>query len=271
MTRNVGSMSASTHKALPTCGLTDAFLQLKSKPHHARHVFIPLKSIGFMDITALKRKILLIWVAAIVIVGIVLFGPAGTLDYWQAWIYMAVLFVPSSFVVTYFLKKNPQFLERRLRTKETEVRQKLIIKVATLIFIIGFLIPGFDHRFGWSEVPIEIVLAADVFVFLGYVLIFLVFRENAYAGRTIQVEKGQKAITTGPYSIIRHPMYLGTLVMYIATPIALGSYVAVPLFLLLIPMVVLRILNEEEVLRRDLPGYIEYCKKTKYRLLPFVW
>ena len=224
-----------------------------------------------MDKSALTRKLLLVWIAAPIIVGIVLFGPAGTLDYWQAWAWMAVLFIPAFFVVIYFLKKDPQFLERRLRTKESEVRQKFIIKFATLIFIIGFLIPGFDYRFGWSEVPVEIVLVADIFVFLGYALIFLVFRENSYAGRTVQVEKGQKVITTGPYSIIRHPMYLGTLVLYIATPIALGSYVAVPLFLLLIPMIILRILNEEEVLRRDLPGYIKYCNETKYRLLPLIW
>lgn len=224
-----------------------------------------------MDIAALKKKVLLVFIAAVAIVGIVLFGPAGTLDYWQAWAYMAVLFVPASFVLVYFLKKDPQFLERRMRTKEKEARQGLIIKAAIVIFIIAFLIPGLDQRFEWSDVPVEIVLAADVLVFLGYMLIFLVFKENSYAGRTVQVDKGQKVISTGPYSIIRHPMYFGTLVMYIATPIALGSYVAAPLFLLLVPMIVLRILNEEEVLRRDLPGYVEYCRKTKYRLLPFIW
>ena len=220
---------------------------------------------------ALTKKIVLIWAAAIIVVGIVLFVPAGTLDYWQAWAYMAILFVPASFVVMYFLKKDPEFLERRLRTKEKEARQGAIIAMATVVFIIGFLIPGLDYRFGWSEIPLEIVLAADVFVFLGYGLIFLVFKENSYAGRTVQVDKGQKVISTGPYSFVRHPMYVGTLIMYLATPIALGSYIAAPLFLLLIPAIVLRILNEEEVLRRDLPGYKEYCKKTRYRLVPFIW
>ncbi|MBU0527585.1 MAG: isoprenylcysteine carboxylmethyltransferase family protein [Candidatus Micrarchaeota archaeon] len=224
-----------------------------------------------MDATALKKKIFLALLATPVILGIFLFGPAGTLDYWQAWVYIAILVVPASFVVLYFLKKDPAFLERRMRTKESEARQGLIIKVSALMFIIAFLIPGFDYRFGWSLVPHEISIVADVFVFLGYLLIFLVFRENGYAGRTVQVDKGQRVISTGPYSVVRHPMYVGTLVMYMATPIALGSYVAVPAFILLIPVIVLRILNEEEVLRRDLPGYVEYCRKTRYRLIPFIW
>ncbi|MFH1685789.1 MAG: isoprenylcysteine carboxylmethyltransferase family protein [Candidatus Micrarchaeota archaeon] len=224
-----------------------------------------------MDRTALKWKILLVVIAAPIIIGAILFGPAGTLEYWEAWAYMAILFVPVSFVVLYFLKKDPAFLERRMRTKENEAMQGLIIKVATLIFIVAFIIPGLDHRFGWSDIQTEIIIMADAFVLLGYVLIFLVFRENSYAGRTVEVEKGQRVISTGPYSVVRHPMYVGTLVMYLATPIALGSYVAVPLFILLIPVIVLRILNEEEVLRHDLPGYAAYCKKTKYRLIPFIW
>jgi len=220
---------------------------------------------------ALKRKIVLAWIAAPIIVGLFLFGPAGTLDYWQAWVYMAILFVPVFFVMVYFLKRDPEFLERRMRMKEKEARQGLIVKAASIVFLIGFLIPGFDVRFGWSDVPAEIVLAADVLVLLGYLTVFLTFKENSYAGRTVQVEKGQTVIMTGPYSVVRHPMYVGTLLMFLATPVALGSYVALPLFLLFIPVIVFRILNEEEVLRRELPGYAEYCEKTKYRLLPFVW
>jgi len=224
-----------------------------------------------MDTMALKKKIVLILIAAPLVIGLALFGPAGTLDYWQAWVYMATLLVPMLFVVLYFWKKDPAFLERRLRTKEKETKQDIIIKVGTTVFTIAFLIPGFDHRFGWSDVSVEIVLAADAIVFLGYLLIFLVFKENAYAGRTVQVEKEQKVVTTGPYSVIRHPMYLGSLLLYLATPVALGSYVAVPLFSLFVPVMILRILNEEEVLRRDLSGYTEYCNKTKYRLVPFIW
>jgi protein-S-isoprenylcysteine O-methyltransferase Ste14 len=224
-----------------------------------------------MDADALGTRALLLFLATPVLLGAAFFLPAGTLEYWEAWAYMGVLLVPAALVVAYFLKKDPEFLRRRMRTKEKEARQRSIIKASVFIFIIAFLIPGLDRRFGWSEVPAEIVVAADALVFLGYAFIFLTFRENSYAGRTVVVEKGQKVVTTGPYSIIRHPMYLGTLVMYTATPVALGSYVAVPLFLLLVPIIVLRTMNEEEVLRRDLPGYVEYCKKTRHRIIPFIW
>lgn len=224
-----------------------------------------------MGAEALNKKIFLIFLAAPIVLGIFLFVPAGTLDYWQAWAYMGVILIPVLFVMAYFLKYDPEFLERRLKTKEKEAKQQLIVKAGAAIFLIGFLIPGLDVRFGWSNMPAEISLLACLIVFLGYAFIFLVFKENSYAGRTIQVEKGQKVISTGPYSLIRHPMYLGTLFMYLATPIALGSYVAFPMFLLYIPIIVFRILNEEEVLRRGLPGYPEYCNKTKYRIIPFIW
>lgn len=224
-----------------------------------------------MDKEALKRKILLAAFAAPLVMGLALFAPAGTLDYWQAWAYLAVILVPMCFVVLYFWRRDPAFLERRLKTRETEARQSLIMKAGILVFLIAFLVPGLDRRFGWSQVPAEISLAADAVVFLGYLLVFLVFRENSYAGRTIRVEKGQKVISTGPYSVIRHPMYLGVLALYMASPVALGSYVAVLPFLLIIPIFIFRILNEEEVLRRDLPGYAGYCGKTRYRLLPYIW
>ena len=217
------------------------------------------------------KKIFLIFTAALAVIMAALFVPAGTFDYWQAWLYMVVIFVPASIILFYFLKKDPEFLERRMKYKEKEAKQKSVVRVALIIFIIGFLLPGLDHRFGWSDVPSEIVIAADALVFLGYMMCFLVFRENSYAGRTIEVVKGQKVISTGPYAIIRHPMYLGSIAMYIATPIALGSYWALPPFLLMLPVFVYRIMNEEEVLRRSLPGYTEYCKKTRYRLVPFVW
>lgn len=224
-----------------------------------------------MDKTALAQKIFLLFPAAIIVLGLMFFLPAGTLDYWQAWAYMAVVFVPAFFVILYFIKTDPEFLERRLKLKEKEAKQKLVVKAGGIIFVIGFLLPGLDRRFGWSSVPAEFVLAADVIVFLGYILMFLVFKENSYAGRTIRVEKGQKVISSGPYSIIRHPMYLGTILMYAATPIALGSYWAIPVFLLIVPVLIFRILNEEEVLRRELKGYAKYCKKVRYRLIPLVW
>jgi protein-S-isoprenylcysteine O-methyltransferase Ste14 len=175
------------------------------------------------------------------------------------------------FVVFYFLKKDPELLERRMRMKEKEEKQKSIQKFGIIIFFIGFIIPGLDYRYHWSNVPALIVIAANAIVFSGYLLVFFVLRENSYASRIIEVEKGQKAITTGPYAIVRHPMYLGVLLMYLFTPLALGSYWAIIFFLPLVPLIVFRLLNEEEVMLRELPGYEEYCKKTRYHLIPFIW
>ncbi len=206
-----------------------------------------------------------------IFMGLMLFLPAGSLDYWQAWIYCGVLFIPVSFVVFYFLKKDPELLERRMRIRETEEKQKTIQIFGSIIFFIGFIVSGLDHRYHWSNVPVLLVIVANAIVLSGYILVFFVLRENSYASRIIEVEKGQKVITTGPYAIVRHPMYLGVLLMYLSTPLALGSYWALIFFLPLLPLIVARLLNEEEVLLRELPAYKEYCQKTRYRLIPFIW
>ena len=174
--------------------------------------------------------------------------------------------------VIYFLRTDPELLERRMRYEEKEHEQKTIILLGTAVLVAGFLAIAIDLRMhGLGQVSIAIILLADAGVFLGYCLILWVFKENSYASRTIEVVKDQKVITTGPYSIIRHPMYLGVLVMYLLTPIALGSWWAMPVFLMYIPLLVWRILDEEKVLLRDLPGYNEYCKERRYRLLPRIW
>ncbi|VVB58338.1 Phospholipid methyltransferase [Candidatus Anstonella stagnisolia] len=221
-----------------------------------------------MDIVA---KALLAFCASALVLGAMLFVPAGTFEYWQAWLYMGIIFAMMAVVVAYFLASDPQFLERRFQMKEKEAKQRHLQKFSVPIFLMAFLLPGLDYRFGWSHVPVEIVLLGDFFVLLGYGIIFLVFHENSYAGRTIRVEKGQKVIDTGPYSIVRHPMYVGMLVFCLATPVALGSYVALLAFLLVIPVIVYRIGNEEEVLRKELKGYAGYCEKVKYRLVPGIW
>ncbi len=219
----------------------------------------------------LKKRIFLLAPLAFILIGLVLFLPAGSLDYWQAWLYLGVLFIPFTLVIVYFLKRDPGLLERRMRFKEKEAQQKKIINLATLFFLIGFLMPGLDHRYGWSHVPAVIVILSDIMIVLGYLLIFLVFKENSYASRIVEVEKGQKVITTGPYSVIRHPMYAGVILMYIFTPLALGSFWALVFFVPVIPTVILRTLNEEAVLSRGLKGYKEYMKKVRYRLIPYVW
>jgi len=203
--------------------------------------------------------------------GLMLFLPAGSLDYWQAWIYCGVLFIPMSVVVFYFFKYDPELLERRMRMREKDEKQKTIQIFGIIIFFSGFIMCGLDYRYHWSNVPVYLVIAANAIVLSGYIFVFLVLRENSYASRIIEVEKGQKVITTGPYAIVRHPMYLGVLVMYLFTPFALGSYWAIIFFLPLFPLLVSRLLNEEEKLLSELPGYKEYCQKTRYHLIPFIW
>jgi len=201
----------------------------------------------------------------------ILFVPAGTLAYWEAWLYLAILLIPMFFVFRYLLKHDPQLLERRMQMREREVAQRRIITLSYLYFLVAFTLPGFDRRWGWSDVPPLVVIAADLLVMLGYGMFVLVLRENQYAARTIQVEQGQRVISSGPYALVRHPMYLGVTLMYLASPLALGSYWALLPALLIVPILVARIINEEKVLERDLAGYREYKQITRYRLLPGVW
>ena len=219
----------------------------------------------------IKRKIFLFFPLGIIVVGLMLFLPAGSLNYWQAWLFMGILFIPFTFVILYFLKHDLEFLERRMRYKEKEAEEKTIIKIGQILFLIGFLTPGFDYRFGWSNVPFWVVIVSDVIIFLSYMLVFLVFKENTYASRIVEVDKKQKVITTGPYAFVRHPMYSGIIPMYLCVPLALGSYVAVIFFAPVIIIVILRIFDEERLLLKDLEGYKEYTEKVKYRLVPGIW
>jgi len=223
------------------------------------------------DLPALYKKTALYFAAALVTTGLMLFLPAGTLDYWQAWLFIAVLFIPVLLVGAYFLKNDPEFLERRLKLKEKEKQQKRIIAASQLILLVAILIPGLDRRFGWSSVPFELVIFADLVFLLGYYLTFLVFKQNSFAGRTVEIFKGQKLVSTGLYAIVRHPMYFAQLLIYLSIPIALGSYWAFPLFLSMPVVLAYRLLDEERVLLKGLPGYKAYCKRTPYRLIPYVW
>lgn len=203
------------------------------------------------------------------VLALIIFLPAGSLRYWQAWTYLIVFMLPTLFITVYFFKRDPEFLARRRQVKDQETVKK--IPAFFKLFFLVYIIPGFDFRFHWSTVPVWVVVAADLMVFLGYVFIILVFKENSYASGNITVENEQKVISTGPYAILRHPMYTGMLAMVLFAPPALGSYWAVIPGLLIIPWTVLRIRNEEELLLRELPGYQDYCTKTPYRLIPLVW
>lgn len=222
-------------------------------------------------ITLRKQAIIRFGLAALII-PVILYVLAGTIYYWQGWVYWAILLLPMIAAVLYFLKADPELLERRMQFHEKEQEQRTIVKIGAIVFFAGFVAIGIDIRLhGLNQVPVSLVLASDLGVFLAYCLILWVFKENSYASRTIEVVEGQKVITTGPYSIIRHPMYLGSLILYLLTPIALGSWWAVPIFVLYLPILVWRIFAEEKVLLRDLPGYSEYCQERPYRLLPFIW
>lgn len=224
-----------------------------------------------MNQDELTKKIIVRYIMAIVVMGLMLFLPAGTCFYWQGWLYMAILFIPMIFVIYYLLKHNPGLLERRMKAKEENARQSIIMKLLSISYAVGFIIPGLDKRYNWSSVPAAVVIVSDIIVLAGYLLCFFVFIENKYASRVIEVEEGQDAVTTGPYAVVRHPMYLAAMIMLIFTPLALGSYWALVTVILLVVLLVARILSEEQILLRDLKGYREYTGKVRYRLIPGVW
>jgi protein-S-isoprenylcysteine O-methyltransferase Ste14 len=210
-------------------------------------------------------------IIGIPILFLILFLPAWTINYLEGWIFLAILLIPMTFVMIYFLNKKPEFLIRRMKFREKEEAQKKIIALGYLPILIQFILPGIDKRMGWSNIPLSIEVSADLIVLAGYLMIFWVFKENEFASRIIEVDEKQEVIQTGPYRIVRHPMYLGTMVMYFTAPIALGSYWALIPALLIIPILIARIVNEEKVLEKELLGYSEFQKKTKYRIIPGVW
>jgi protein-S-isoprenylcysteine O-methyltransferase Ste14 len=206
-----------------------------------------------------------------VLLGILILVPAGTTDYWQVYFYMAMFTIAMILVFSYFLRNDPKLMERRTRRKEKEKAQVIIQMVFSLLIITGYVVSGLDKRFEWSKIPFSFVLIADTLILSGFLIIFFVFRQNSYASNIVEVNNNQKVITGGLYKWVRHPMYVGLVLLIIPTPIALGSYWGL-IPVAVIPLtLVLRILNEEMVLRKELPGYTEYCQTTKYRLIPFIW
>ncbi|HEX7556825.1 MAG TPA: isoprenylcysteine carboxylmethyltransferase family protein [Leptolinea sp.] len=211
----------------------------------------------------LLKKVLIRFGLSLVFLMAVFFIPAGTFSYWYAWLYIAVLYIPLCFVLVYLLKNEPDLLERRMHTREPEKEQRLIIKLSNISFLIAYILPGLDFRFSWSTVPIWLVVFSAALVLIGYLFVVNVFRENQYASRVVEVEKEQQVISSGPYALVRHPMYFGVTVMYLFSPLALGSYWALIPALFTIPVLVFRLLNEEKVLERDLKGYMDYEKKSE--------
>ena len=211
------------------------------------------------------------YILGLVIVGVLLFIPANTFEYWNAWLFMGILFIPMFIAGIILMIKNPMLLKSRLDIKEKEKEQKQVILYSGLMFISGFVIAGLNYRFSWVILPNIVVIIASILFIISYILYAEVLRENTYLSRTIEVQKNQKVVDTGFYGIVRHPMYSITLILFLTMPLILGSIISFIIFLIYPFIISKRIKNEEEVLEKELKGYIDYKKKVKYRLIPFIW
>jgi len=217
------------------------------------------------------------WLALVILAGVMcvlLFGTAGTTRYWQAWAYVSIFLGASVLTTLYLMKRDPALLERRMRGGpmfERESTQRVIMAFTSLGFIALLVVPALDHRFGWSDVPVWAVVVGDVLVAIGFYFIFLVYRENTFTAATIEVAAGQRVVATGPYAVVRHPMYASGSLYVLGTPLALGSYWGFLAFAGMTPFLLWRLLDEERILTRDLPGYAEYRQRVRHRLVPMVW
>jgi len=207
----------------------------------------------------------------LLLVGALLFISAGTLDYWQAWLLIGVLFIPMFCVGLAMLGVNPELLEKRLNIKEREAEQKKVAAFSGLMFSAGFIAAGLGIRLGWYVLPAWVSWAVAAIFLLGYVLYAEVLKENKYLSRTVEVQKGQKVVDTGLYGIVRHPMYMSTLLLFLSAPLILGSILSFAIMLLYIPIIGKRIQNEEKVLEQGLDGYLVYEQKVKYKMIPYIW
>lgn len=211
------------------------------------------------------------YVCGLLMVGLLIFLPAGTLGYPYGWLFIVLLFLPMLIAGFVMFFKSPDFLAKRLDVKEKQQTQKGVVALSGLMFVAGFVVAGLDYRFGWSKMPVAVTVVASVLFLLAYVLYAEVMRENAYLSRTIQVEEGQTVVDTGLYGIVRHPMYMATILLFLMIPVILGSWYALTVFAFYPAIIIIRLKNEEDLLTRELPGYTAYKQKVKYRIIPFVW
>jgi len=207
----------------------------------------------------------------VLMIALLLFLPAGTMKYWNAWLLMCLLFIPMFIAGIILWRKNPELLEKRLNVKEKESEQKEVIGMSLIIFVLGFILAGLDFKYSWSNMPIWVVTTASIIFVISYILYAEVLRENTYLSRTIEVQENQKVIETGLYGIVRHPMYFATTLLFLSFPLILGSWISFAIFCLFPFVLVKRIKNEEIVLENGLEGYKEYKQKVKYRMIPYVW
>lgn len=207
----------------------------------------------------------------VVIIGLLIFLPAGTLQYQAGWLFMGILFIPMFCAGIVMMLKNPQLLRKRLNAKEKQAEQSLVVKLSGLMFVLGFIIAGLNYRFSWTELPDWVSWTAAIIFLVAYLLYAEVLRENTYLSRVIEVQENQKVVDTGLYGIVRHPMYSVTIILFLSMPLVLGSVLSFVIFLVYPVIIAKRIRNEEEVLEASLEGYTEYKMKVKYKLIPFVW
>lgn len=207
----------------------------------------------------------------VILVGLLIFIPAGTIDFFNGWLFMLILFIPMFIAGIIMMIKSPSLLKERLNAKESEKEQQLVVKLSGLMFVLGFILAGLNYRLNWLKMPNIVVIIASIIFFISYILYAEVLRENMYLLRTIKVNDNQKLIDTGFYKIVRHPMYFITIPLFLSMPLILGSLISFIIFLLYPILIIKRINNEEKVLERDLKGYKEYKKKVKYKLLPYIW
>lgn len=219
----------------------------------------------------LLLEALMKFLCGLLMVGLLIFLPAGTLAFACGWLLMGLLFVPMLLAGFVMFAKSPEFLKKRLDAKEKQATQKGVVAASGLMFIAGFVVAGLDFRFGWSRVPEWVVLTASILFLAAYALYAEVMRENAYLSRTIKVEQGQKVVDTGLYGIVRHPMYAVTILLFLMMPLVLGSWYALIVFGVYPAVIVVRLKDEEALLTRELPGYAQYKQKVKYRIIPFIW
>ena len=207
----------------------------------------------------------------VLLVGLLIFLPAGTLSYHNGWLLMSVLFIPIFAMGILLMITNPELLKKRLDVKEKQKEQSLVIKLSGLMFIVGFILPGLGYRFGWYTLPSSVSLVGSALFLLGYLFFAEVLRENTYLSRTIEVQENQTVVDTGLYRIVRHPMYAATLLLFLSMPLILGSVYSLVVFLAYPIIIAFRIQKEEKLLEKELDGYIAYKQKVKYRLIPFIW
>jgi protein-S-isoprenylcysteine O-methyltransferase Ste14 len=224
-----------------------------------------------MNKKELLKIALIKFILGVVGVGAILFVSAGTFAWWNAWVFMAVLFLPMTAVGIILYIKEPELLEKRLKMNETEKEQKMMIKISTLLMLVGYILPGIDFRYGWSHVPLALVIISFILIVLGYGLFAYVLKTNAYASRTVNIQDNQKLIDYGPYKIVRHPLYTASILVFVISPLALGSWFGFIVMLFYPILLKTRIENEEEVLTNGLEGYKEYKKAVKWRLFPHIW